>query len=571
MCFFVKYLFCITFCFSLVYGDKPLVLPWLNIKSEVSTKVQEFLNAEESSTSIIKKVSTKHDVLGRNQNGVSTYVTSPEYKKMKVSVVYRDVPQFCGQPHFARFDSDENRFYLNDTLLSEKIFFDKTANYGQKCEEVPSDFIADLTAAEIRSLLQGDYHVLIQDVPVSNPLQETSSGDFIPYTDVLNLSGISRYAHSNGYNGNGITACVSESDCPNTQYINTSNFVQHKTDCSGNTGFHITKMVDLFQKTAPGAVLHEFNQNTNPNPTQNGIVCDVGFRSEGFSNRSDYSGYDEELDNYINRNGMIVFVSAGNQYDSSGAYYVSSPGKALNAITVGAVSPRTGLYNSFSRWDNSNIGNQKPEVLNYSDFDLLRNATFVDSNGNVYNGRSSGTSSATAYTAGLMANVLQQHPFFKRHPEMAKALLITGSTKSVSNYAFDADNYSKAARAVPLYQKLAWSTRSAYWNGSNSDFFVGDSISFNESEIVAGKRYRVAISWLTPGSYITENQTISQDLDLYVYQDDRIIAKSFSAKNPFEVVDFVATSNSDLRIKIHRYANSGVGDIKLGYNMWFGY
>lgn len=268
---------------------------------------------------------------------------------------------------------------------------------------------------------------------------------------------------------------------------------------------------------------------------------------------------------------MIVFVSAGNQYDSSGSYSVSSPGKALNAITIGAVSPRTGLYNSFSRWDNSNIGNQKPEVLNYSDFDLLRNATFVDSYGNIYNGRSSGTSSATAYTAGLMANVSQQHPFFKRHPEMAKALLITGSTKSVSNYAFDADNYSKAARAVPLYQKLAWNTRSAYWNGSNSDFFVGDSISCNESGIEAGVRYRIAIAWLMPGTYINTSKTVSQDLDLYVYQDDRIIAKSFSAKNPFEVVDFVATSNSDLRIKIHRYANSGVGDIKLGYNMWIGY
>ncbi len=570
MRFFVKYLFCITICFSLVYGDKPLILPWLNVKNLVSPRVQAFLDVTDSSVSKTT-ISTKYDVLGRSQNGANTYVTSPEYKKMKVSVVYRDVPQFCGQPHFARFDSDENRFYLNDTLLSEKIFFDKIAGYGQKCEDVPSDFIADLTAAEIRSLLQGEYHVLIQDVPVSNPLQETSSDDFIPYTDVLNLSGISRYAHSNGYNGNGITACISESDCPNTQYINTSHFVQHKSDCSGNIGSHITKMVDLFQKTAPGAVLHEFNKNVNPEPTQNGTACDVSFLSEGFSNKIVYSGYDEEIDNYINRNGMIVFVSAGNQYDSSGSYRVSSPGKALNAITIGAVSPRTGLYNSFSRWDNSNIGNQKPEVLNYSDFDLLRNATFVDSYGNISNGRSSGTSSATAYTAGLMANVLQQHPFFKRHPEMAKALLITGSTKSVSNYAFDADNNSKAARAVPLYQKLAWSTRSAYWNGSNSDFFVGDSISFNESEIVAGKRYRVAISWLTPGSYIAENQTISQDLDLYVYQDDRIIAKSFSAANPFEVVDFVATSSSDLRIKIHRYANSGVGAIKLGYNMWFGY
>lgn len=570
MLFFVKYLFGMTICFSLAYGEKPLVLPWLIVKSKVSPKVQEFLDIADSSA-FKRTVSTKYDVLGRSQNGANTYVTSPEYKKMKVSVVYRDVPQFCGQPHFARFDSDENKFYINDTLLSEKKFFNKISDYEQKCEDVPSNFIADLTAAEIRSLLQGENHVLIQEILERNSLQENSSDDFIPYTDVLNLSGISVYAHSRGYNGSGITAYVSESDCPNTQYINTSNFVQHKTDCSGNIGSHITNMVDLFQKTAPGAVLHEYNRNVNPNPTQNGPVYDVGFLSGGFSNRADYSGYDEELDNYINSNGMIVFVSAGNQYDSLGSYYVSSPGKTLNAITIGAVSSRTDRYNFFSRWNNSDIGNQKPEVLNYSDFDLLHNATFVDSYGNVFDGHSSGTSSATAYTAGLMANVLQQHPFFKRHPEMVKALFIAGSTKPVSNYAFDEDNYTIAAKALPLYQNMAWSTRSAYWNGSNSDFFVGDSISFNESGIVAGKRYRIAISWLTPGTYVTENRTISQDLDLYVYQNDQIVARSFSAANPFEVVDFVATSSSDLRIKIYRYANSGIGGIKLGYNMWIGY
>lgn len=570
MLFFVKYLFGMTICFSLAYGEKPLVLPWLIVKSKVSPKVQEFLDIADSSA-FKRTVSTKYDVLGRSQNGANTYVTSPEYKKMKVSVVYRDVPQFCGQPHFARFDSDENKFYINDTLLSEKKFFNKISDYEQKCEDVPSNFIADLTAAEIRSLLQGENHVLIQEILERNSLQENSSDDFIPYTDVLNLSGISVYAHSRGYNGSGIAAYVSESDCPNTQYINTSNFVQHKTDCSGNIGSHITNMVDLFQKTAPGAVLHEYNRNVNPNPTQNGPVYDVGFLSGGFSNRADYSGYDEELDNYINSNGMIVFVSAGNQYDSLGSYYVSSPGKALNAITIGAVSSRTDRYNFFSRWNNSDIGNQKPEVLNYSDFDLLHNATFVDSYGNVFDGHSSGTSSATAYTAGLMANVLQQHPFFKRHPEMVKVLFIAGSTKPVSNYAFDEDNYTIAAKALPLYQNMAWSTRSAYWNGSNSDFFVGDSISFNESGIVAGKRYRIAISWLTPGTYVTENRTISQDLDLYVYQNDQIVARSFSAANPFEVVDFVATSSSDLRIKIYRYANSGIGGIKLGYNMWIGY
>ena len=74
------------------------------------------------------------------------------------------------------------------------------------------------------------------------------------------------------------------------------------------------------------------------------------------------------------------------------------------------------------------------------------------------------------------------------------------------------------------------------------------------------KRARKYWLWIT---------TISQDIDLYVVQDGVTIASSTSAKNPFEVVDFTAKSNSDLKIRIKRFANSGVGKVALGYNLWF--
>lgn len=563
-----KFLFLFTIAFSIAYGEKPLVLPWLEVKSEASKKVYDFLEEEEAA-STLKNISTKYDALGRVQRQLTTFATLPK-KKMKVLVTYRDIPPFEGIPYFARFESNGNKFYLNDTLVSEKKFFEKIGSYENKDEFHHHDYISELSAKEIRNLLLGEEKVFIQEIPKTAQASATSSNDFVPYTNILNLSGITANAHSNGYNGSGVVAYFSEFDCPNSSYINTSKFVQHKTNCSGNIGAHATKMINVFHKAAPGAVLHEFNEGYNPDSVLNGVRFDIGFHSEASTSNSLYSYYDESLDNNIINHGTITFVAAGNQLTSSGQYYVSSPGKALNAITVGAVSPKTGLYEYYSRWDDSDIENQKPEVLNYSDFNLLTNGTFVDSYGIVYNGLTDGTSTATAYTAGLMADVLQQHPFFKRHPEMAKALLITGSTKPVSNYYLDEDNNTKAATALPLYQNLAQNTRSAYWNGANSSFFIGDTISFTESEIVAGKRYRIAIAWLIPGTYLNMNRTISQDLDLYVYQNGQIIAKSFSAKNPFEIVDFIAPSSSDLRIKIHRYANSGVGGVKLGYNMWTG-
>ena len=133
----------------------------------------------------------------------------------------------------------------------------------------------------------------------------------------------------------------------------------------------------------------------------------------------------------------------------------------------------------------------------------------------------------------------------------------------------DLDNSSIAAHGIPLYEDLGWNTRSRYWRGVNSCCFTGDSIVFTESSIIKDKRYRIAISWLMPGGYIYMNKTIPQDIDLFVVQDGVTLAYSNSAKNPFEVVDFYANSNSDLKIRIKRYANSGTGNVVLGYNMWY--
>lgn len=563
----------VAFNFAGAYENKPLVLPWLNLKSEVSENVQKFLDSSEEKTEIeIAKNSGKYDALGRMVNSSNSFMAQTKFpeSKIKVRVSYRDIPEFDGPPVFARYESNQAKIFLNDSLISAKEYFERIENLESQMANLKYGFVKEMTAAEIRSLLNGNEKVFIQDISEFQSPSLSSVNNSVPFSSVLNFGEIGQYAHSNGYNGNGINAYFSEMDCPNTSYINTAKFHQNKSSCSGKIGVHATGMAKIFQAAAPQASLYEFDEMVNPTPVFNGGRFDLGFHSENILNGSVYSGYDEMLDNYILGNGMIVFVSAGNQYNSSGTYYVSSPAKALNAISVGAISAATGLYESYSRWTNSEVGNQKPEILNYTNFSFPYSVSFTDSYNNVYDGAFSGTSSATAYTAGLMADVLHQHPFFKQHPEMVKALLITGSTRTVSNYNLDSDNYTYAARALPPYTSLAWNTRSVYWNGSNSDFFVGDSISFTESGIVSGKRYRIAIAWLVPGAYISTNKVISQDIDLYIYQDGRLIASSVSAKNPFEIADFVAKSNSDLRIKIYRYANSGVGGVKLGYNMWVG-
>lgn len=123
-------------------------------------------------------------------------------------------------------------------------------------------------------------------------------------------------------------------------------------------------------------------------------------------------------------------------------------------------------------------------------------------------------SSSTPFTAAIVADLMDRYPFYKWHPEVVKALLIT----------------------------------------------------FTESNITKVKRYRIAISWLSNGTYVYESGNLPQDINLIVRQNGSVIASSKSIYNPFELVDFVAKNDGDLEITIDRYTNRG-GRVLLGYNL----
>lgn len=542
--------------------EKVSYLPPYEPHSSVSPKVQEFLESSGNLDWSEDSVAAHYDALGRRvksnriANAQSLVLRQP---RMNVQVSSLNIPEKDERTIYAeyRYENGARHYWLNGVPISETDYFDSIQT--NQPFYIPS-YTAMLTAEEIYSLLNGSEPVYISEV--------MDAEDAAVYTRILDTTHVSTWAFANGYNGSGIGAYIAESGCPKTSVINASNFVQTSSCASGVTK-HATSMVRIFQTTAPNAVLYQYAQGESPNVASYPQI-EIGFHSYFVSGDSLYRTSDRNLDNFIYANDIASFVAAGNQTSSTGSFFVTTPGKALNAITVGAVYPFTNNYETFSRWKNSQIKNQKPEIATYDYFSFPNDANFVDDNGATYDGIIRGTSAATAFSAGVMADVLHQHPFFKHRPEMAKALMITGSTKLIGNAAsYDLDNSSVAAKGLPLYENLGWSTRSRYWRGANSCCFTGDSIIFLESNIVQNKRYRIAIAWLVPGGYVYSNKTISQDIDLYVVQDGVTLAYSNSAKNPFEVVDFYANSNSDLKIRIVRYANSGTGNVVLGYNMWY--
>ena len=554
-----------TILFSLtVYAgeDKVPYLPPYEPHSSVSPRVQEFLESSRNLNWGADSAAASYDALGRKVKSnriVNTHSIVPRQAKMNVQVSSLNIPEKDERAISAeyRYENGVRHYWLNGESISEADYFNNIQT--NQPFYIPS-YTASLTAEEIYSLLNGLEPVYISEI--------ADAEDAAVYTKILDTTRVSTWAFANGYNGSGIGAYIAENGCPKTSIINASNFVQ-TSSCAGGITRHATSMVRIFQTTAPNAVLYQYAQGESPNIASYSQI-EIGFHSYSVNNDSSYTANNAVLDNFIYLNDIASFVAAGNQMSSTGSFYVTAPGKALNAITVGGVYPFTNNYETFSRWKNSEIGNQKPEIATYDYFSFPNDANFTDDNGDTYTGTIRGTSAANAFAAGIMADVLHQHPFFKHRPEMAKALMITGSTKMITNAIFhDFDNNSLAANRIPMYDNLGWNTRSRYWRGSNSCCFTGDSIVFTESGIVQNKRYRIAISWLVPGNYVLQNKTISQDIDLFVIQDGSIIASSSSVKNPFEVVDFTAKSNSNLKIRIKRYANSGVGNVALGYNLWY--
>lgn len=574
-----KVLFPITLLTSIANADewKTRYLPAMEVKSEVSKNVQEFLDNQKQET-VTRTVATKRDILGRAQNNVSVFQeqATTSAQKILVRVSYLEPLASSASNTYACSDNNNGvtTFSLNGDILAENIFFERIQEIETK-KYNEAGFIANLTANEIKSLLQGERKVYIQDVTGNNSIVQAqannlSSSTAIPYTSILDTSKITTLAHANGYNGSGVSAYLSENGCPKASHINTSYLVQHQ-NCTGITSSHATGMIQVFQAAAPRAILHEFSTNQDPINTSNETNYDIGIHS--FTNNiidTQYTSVEQYLDNYIFTSNTIIFIASGNQNRSSGNFDIESPGKALNAITVGAVTPFTNYYEPYSRWKNSEIKNQKPEIANYANFYFPSATSFVDDFGYTYNATQNGTSAATAYSAGMAAAMLQQKPFYKKHPEAFKSLMIAISSKQIhSARIFDADNFTVAATGLPIYPNFNSKVRSCYWNGSNSSFFNSNNqITFTETGIVAGKRYRIALAWLVSGNYVSMLKTIPQDIDLQVIQNGNVIASSISSRNPFEVVDFIAESSSNLTIKIERYANSGVGDVRLGYTLW---
>ena len=479
-------------------------------------------------------------------------------KKLHVEIAYTDILEepsdeiiFEHRPNVG-----EKKIWINGLEVSESYYGEYLKNLSKKRYRAPG-FDSLMSFEEIQSLLRGEERVFVD-------VRQLRENDNYPaYDSLLQVSKITTNAFNHLYNGNGVGVYFSETGCPDLSEINTSYYSQGYGVCSNGVQSHATGVALILQAAAPYAQIYGFDDHDYPNPDTVSPAIDIGSQSWSYTATGNYDIYAMLMDDYIYEYRVTNFVAAGNKKTSQETFNVKSPGIAVNAITVGAVNPRNNSYDNYSRWINSNIGNQKPELANYAEF-YFYNAL------SEYSGNFDGTSAATPYTAAMAADLMTQYPYMKRHPEVVKAyMLVQNGLTIYGGYNYDQDNNTEAALTIPYYNNQPDVTNYTYWNGNNDCCFSGDgSIELTETGIQAGHRYKIAIAWLVPGSYILQNGYLPQDIDIDVYQGNTLVAYSISGTNPFEMVDFTTQSSQDLRIVIKRFSNSGYGKVALGYAMW---
>ena len=349
--------------------------------------------------------------------------------------------------------------------------------------------------------------------------------------------------------------------------------------------------------------------NNNPsNPAGQFPQIYMGVRSNNIKSANQYNSKARELDNFIFNNRTIEFVPSGNygQHSGYGNPTMNERAFASNAITVGALdqTSKVATYTSTAtNWYGAYKGTQKPEIFNFSRLfvtdDLTRAYSKPGVQKNTYEPFYDGTEVSAAYTAGMVSNLLAVNPFYRWHPEVVKALLISSNDGFAVNPPY-VDH--PVTRTAPSYKYLVFDDVGAksfdyysrYWNGDINQMKTrtkdgkAEIIFIIENFKNASGSYRpfnAAISWLNSGDDIANNQgKVPQDFDLYVYGTNlnRLdaaaeptwvkIASSTIVGNSFESVQNVQTNRKYLVFKIvldtDNISSSSVNknQIVLGFN-----
>ena len=359
------------------------------------------------------------------------------------------------------------------------------------------------------------------------------------------------------------------------------------------------------------------------NPNHRSPLIYMGIHNRQYGNvdnqiAKQYSFESMVVDNGVYNRRYVEIVPAGNFTVRNNSGHLGLEAHAANAITVGAVDAETRKitsYNSTHSYyctlglgqcndgNNLRIGPRKPEIYNFSHyyFDHQSNSNYPQEQKRVYTNRSTGiaytynpyydgSEMAAAYTAGQIANLLSANPYYRWHPEMVKALMLTSGDVSINT---PYPNGTPVTTKMPSYYSMLTDQNhnevfheSRYWVGEISKLYTHytddgkKEIRFSVKRPTDKSNFTAAIAWLSNGFDLVDAGRVPQDIDLYVYESNtsnvnnlsNLKVSSTDGYNSYERKSFTSNANY-LIFRILVYADytldssENKGKIVLGFDL----
>lgn len=292
-----------------------------------------------------------------------------------------------------------------------------------------------------------------------------------------------------------------------------------------------------------------------------------------------YTYIDRDLDQFIDNTGIQCVVAAGNNSDGygDGSTYVSSPGYALNCITVGNLRTKSsgssiiGLtsynFNTSSSWQEPDSLPNKPEICAPGTW-IRAVRTKTGSNNFYYDlerqtdpyAEPSGTSFSAPIVTGIIAQMLQSQTARIGRPQAIKAKIMnTASANKVTTTenATAGNNYLReksGAGMVNSINAVKWLSYKHAWNHQavETEYITQTTKTLSKNQKI---RATLAFSNRNSGVIITGSSQY-YDMDLRIIDENgNVLCSSISTRNNVEIVEYTATEDCTIYIQTKIFRN----------------
>ena len=348
------------------------------------------------------------------------------------------------------------------------------------------------------------------------------------------------------YTGEGVRVGISEGYNCDTDNENLTNADITLDEPSHATGTHATLVTSILALMCPDAEFYLSDEGSSLSTENDGChlglqwfidqQCDVVNCSFGISGSSAYSTIDALYDYQIQHHFLSAVVSAGNTGN-----YITSPGHAYNAITVGGVTLSTDgrvTHRASSAYQSS--GNAaKPTISAMACFSVPNIA-----------GSFSGTSIAAPMVTAAAVLLIDKDVHYASYPEKIAAALIA-SAQLTDDYTNDYGYVDNEVGSGCLNVETLLYEIDSDW-AFDSTTTMSAVVESYTCRATAGQTIQVGMTLLVPMQNTSACDGI-RSYEIWLYKDDVLLARSSSCDyRTSELIRYTVTESGSYTIKIYR-------------------